>query len=69
MFKFSCNLCGKSGHKAKDCPQRYKIKCEHCGRLVHMKETCWKLEANKRKRPEWWTDMVAATVDEGEHLL
>jgi hypothetical protein len=34
-----------------------------------MKETCWKLEANKRKRPEWWTDMVAATVDEGEHLL
>ena len=21
----------KGGHKAKDCPQRNKIKCEHCG--------------------------------------
>ena len=30
-FKFSCNLCGKSGHKAKDCPQRNKNKCKHCG--------------------------------------
>lgn len=48
-FKFSCNLCGKGGHKAKDCPQRNKIKCEHCGRLGHTKATCWKLEANKSK--------------------
>ena len=44
-FKFSCNLCGKSKHKAKDCPQRNKIKCEHCGRLGQTKATCWKLEA------------------------
>jgi hypothetical protein len=68
-FKFSCNLCGKGGHKAKDCPQRNKIKCEHCGRLGHTKATCWKLEANKSKRPEWWNDMAAATADEGELLL
>jgi len=68
-FKFSCNLCGKGRHKAKDCPQRNKIKCEHCGRLGHMKVTCWKLEANKSKRPEWWNDMAAATADEGELLL
>ena len=71
-FKFSCNLCGKSRHKAKECPQpqRNKIKCEHCGRLGHTKATCLKLEANKSIRPAWWTDMAAATADEGgEHLL
>jgi len=65
-FKFSCNLCGKGGHKAKDCPQRNNVKCEHCGRLGHTKATCWKLEANKSKRPEWWNDMAAATADEGK---
>ncbi len=30
-FKFDCNLCGKGGHKARDCPQCDKIKCKHCG--------------------------------------
>ncbi len=30
-FKFNCNLCGMGRHKVKDCPQRGKIKCEHCG--------------------------------------
>jgi len=68
-FKFSCNLCGKGGHKAKDCPQRNKIKCEHCGRLGHTKETCWKLEVNKSKRPEWWNDMTTVTADKGKLLL
>ena len=63
FFKFSCNLCGKGGHKAKDCPQRNKIKCEHCGRLGHTKATCWKLEANKSKRLGWWNDMATATAD------
>ncbi len=28
-FKFNCNLCGKGGHKARDCPQRNMNKCEH----------------------------------------
>jgi hypothetical protein len=28
-FKFDCNFCGKGGHKANDCPQCDKIKCEH----------------------------------------
>ena len=68
-FKFSCNLCGKGGHKAKDCPQCNKIKCENCGQLGHTKATCRKLVANKSRRPKWWTDMVAATADEGEHLI
>jgi hypothetical protein len=53
----------------KDCPQRNKIKCKHCGRLGHTKATCWKLEKNKSKRPEWWTDMAAVTADEVELLL
>ena len=68
-FKFSCNLCGKNGHKAKDCPQRDKIKCKHCGRTGHKKATCWKLEANKSKRPEWWTDTAAASADNSEMLI
>jgi hypothetical protein len=37
--------------------------------LGHTKATCWKLEVNKSKRPEWWTDKAAVTADEGEHLL
>ena len=68
-FKFSCNLCGKNGHKAKDCPQRDKIKCKHCGQTGHKKATCWKLEANKSKRPEWWTDTAAASADNSEMLI
>jgi len=68
-LKFSCILCGKGGQKAKDCLQCNKIKCKHCGQLGHTKVTCWKLEANKSKRPEWWNDMAAATADEAELLL
>ena len=36
----------------------------------HTNATCWKLEVNKSKRPEWWTDMAAVTdAYEGELLL
>jgi len=31
--------------------------------------TCWKVEANKSKRPEWWNDMAVVTADEAELLL
>jgi hypothetical protein len=68
-FKFDCNLCGKGGHKAKDCPQCDKIKCEYCGQLGHKKAICWKLEANKSKRPEWWMEAVAVSVDDGKIIL
>jgi len=37
--------------------------------LGHTKATCWKLEVNKSKRPEWWTDMMAVTADEDKLLL
>ena len=62
-FKFSCNLCGKNEHIAKDCPQCDKIKCKHCGKSGHKKATGWKLEANESKRPEWWTDTAAGSAD------
>jgi hypothetical protein len=68
-FKFDCNLCGKGGHKVRDCPQRHKIKCKLCSNLGHKKETCWKLEANKSQRPEWWIDMAAVSVDDGKIIL
>ncbi len=68
-FKFICNHCGKNGHKAKDCPRRDKIKCKHRGRLGYKKTTCWKLELNKSKRLEWWTDTAAASTDDSEILL
>jgi hypothetical protein len=68
-FKFDCNLCGKGGHKARDCPQHDKIICKHCSQLGHKKETCWKLEANKSKRPEWWMDTAAVSIDDGEIIL
>jgi len=68
-FKFSCNLCGKGGHIAKECPQNNNIKCKHCGQLGHTKAASWKLEANTSKRPKRWNDIAAETADEGEHLL
>ncbi len=59
---FSCNLCGKSGHKAKDFPQRNKVEYEHCGWLGQTKATCWKLEANRINMLEWLTDTVAVLL-------
>ncbi len=53
----------------RDCPQRDKIKCKHCGQLGCKQETYWKLEANKSKRPEWWIDTAAVSVDDGKIIL
>jgi hypothetical protein len=68
-FNFDCNLCGKGRYKARGCPQHDKIKCEHCGWLGHKKETCWKLEANKSKRPEWWIDTADVSVNDSKIIL
>jgi hypothetical protein len=68
-FMFDCNLCGKGGHKVRDCPQHDKIKCKHCSSLGHKKETCWKLEANKSKRPEWLIGMLVVSADDSKIIL
>jgi hypothetical protein len=68
-FKFDCNLCGRGEHKAKDCPQHDKIKCEHCSQFGHKKATYWKLEANKSNRPEWWMDTAAVSIDDSKIIL
>ncbi len=65
-FKFDCNIRGKGGHNARDSPQLDMIKCKHCGWLEDKKETCWKVEENKSKRPEWWIDTAAESADEDE---
>ncbi len=65
-FKGNCNICGKQGHKASKCCEKHKIKCEHYGRTGHKKEFCWKLEANKIKRPDWYQDNSAKVCVEVE---
>jgi hypothetical protein len=59
VFNGKCNICGKQGHKASKCPEKHKIKCEQCGKMGHKKEFCWKLEANKSERLDWYMDNSA----------
>jgi hypothetical protein len=65
-FNGNRNICGKQGHEASKCCEKHKIKCEHCGRTGHKKEFCWKLEANKSKRPDWYMDHSAKVCVEVE---
>ncbi len=65
-FKGNCNICGKEGHKASDCPNKKTVKYKNCGKPGHKKEFCWELEANKGKQPAWHpknTQVAAASVD------
>ncbi len=70
LFNGNCNICGKQWHKqASKCCEKHKIKCEHCGRMGHKKEFCWKLEANKSQRPNWYQDNSAAACVEVEEKI
>ncbi len=66
LFNGNCNICGKQGHKASKCCEKHKIKDEHCGRKGHKKEFCWKLEANKSKRPNLYMNNSAKVCVEVE---
>ena len=69
-FGGTCYRCHKSGHKAKDCPDKGKkgggaggnkhggasknLKCSTCGKSGHKAADCWSDESNAGKRPKWF---------------
>ena len=54
-FKYNCHVCGKQGHKGKDCPNRQDMKaCGVCGQKGHPEKFCWEKEENASKRPAGW---------------
>ncbi len=69
LYNGNCNICGKQGHKSSKCHEEHKMKCEHCRRTGHKKEFCWKLEANKSKRSDWYMDNSAKVCVEVENEI
>ena len=62
-----CYRCHKTGHKAKDCPDKNKkggsnekqkgnknLKCNTCGKGGHKAADCWSDESNANRRPKWF---------------
>ena len=48
-FKGKCNVCGKEGHKASECPKKKSVTCRKCTKKGHTEEFCWQLEKNKSR--------------------
>ncbi len=61
--EFTCNKCGKPGHKAKDCPAKV---CVFCKKLGHLEEACWKKYPSKR--PEKFQANAAESVEKEKDL-
>jgi Zinc knuckle len=69
QFQGSSYNCGKSGHRANECPNesslkgtkekthnsgKFQGKCGTCGLKGHKSKDCWNKEENKDKRPANW---------------
>merc|ERR1712224_562411 len=79
-FKGRCNLCGKFGHKAVDCPTKHKKdnggnggdkgrfngKCLYCGKWGHMKQDCKKLKSDRAAKGA--NVMIAEEDEDEEHV-
>ena len=79
-FKGRCNVCGRFGHKAVDCPTknkkenkgnngdkgRFNGKCYYCGKWGHMKQDCKKLKADRAAKSA--NVMIAEEDDDEEHV-
>ena len=37
---FSCHRCGKTGHKALDCPEKLEMPCYNCNEKGHLSKNC-----------------------------
>jgi hypothetical protein len=49
---------GQSKEKEKNTESNPKSKCERCGKVGHLTETCWKDPKNESKRPQWLKDKM-----------
>ena len=63
VFKGDCHACGKTGHRAKDCPDRGNSKCGLCGQRGHREHFCWEKEENASKRPSGWKSKLEKKSD------
>ena len=55
-------FCGAEMQKAREC----EVKCPHCGKIEHMAQNCFELEANDHMRPQDWRGRRQTTVNEGD---